>query len=49
MPLYLTTVYFVYLFIYVLKVGDERPFGAKCYLFYNVPTINKIFSILLLL
>ena len=29
MPLYLTIVYFVYSFIYVLKVGDERPFGAN--------------------
>ena len=29
MPLYLTIVFFVYSFIYVLKVGDWRPFGAN--------------------
>ena len=50
MPLYLTIVYFVYLIIYVLKVGRGLvTFWCKCYLFYNVPTINKIFLLLPLL
>ena len=47
MHLYLTIVHVAYLLIYVLKVGDQRPFGAN--VIYNAPTINKIYLLLLFL
>ena len=36
----------IYLFIYLLKVGDWRHSGSNIFLFYNVPAINKIVLLL---
>ena len=38
MPLDRIIVYFVYLFMYVLIVGDQRPFGANviCFTLYQL-------------